>query len=73
MVYADRVGQHSLETFRKYTIQDNIPVWNDEGTTHPEEMVLITQNYKEVQQIFSYYVGIVRSNIRLKRAMDRLG
>ena len=35
-------------------------------------MVLITQNYKEVQQIFSYYVGIVRSNIRLKRAMDRL-
>ena len=50
----------------------DVPVWNDEGTTHPEEMVLITQNYKEVQQIFSYYVGIVRSNLRLKRAMDRL-
>ena len=35
-------------------------------------MVLITQNYKEVQQIFSVYVGIVRSNLRLKRALDRL-
>jgi len=30
------------------------------------------QNFKELQQIFSYYVGIVRSNLRLKRAMDRL-
>ena len=72
MVYADRSAIHALETFRMFTIQDNIPVWNDEGTTHPEEMVLITQNFKEVQQIFSYYVGIVRSNLRLKRAMDRL-
>ena len=72
MVYAERSARHSIENFQQYHIQDNIPVWNDEGTTHPEEMVLITQNYKEVQQIFSYYVGIVRSNIRLKRAMDRL-
>jgi L-aspartate oxidase len=72
MVYADRAARHSLETYQEFTVPDNIPVWNDEGTTHPEEMVLITQNYKEVQQIFSYYVGIVRSNIRLKRAMDRL-
>jgi L-aspartate oxidase len=72
MVFADKSALHSAETFGRYSIQDNIPVWNDEGTTHPEEMVLITQNYKEVQQIFSYYVGIVRSNIRLKRAMDRL-
>ena len=61
-----------LTLFKNYTIPQDIPVWNDEGTTHPEEMVLITQNYKEVQQIFSYYVGIVRSNLRLKRAMDRL-
>ncbi len=36
------------------------------------EMVLITQEYKELQQIMSYYVGIVRSNLRLKRALDRL-
>ena len=35
-------------------------------------MVLITQSYKEVGQIMSSYVGIVRSDIRLKRAMDRL-
>ena len=35
-------------------------------------MVLITQSRKELQQIMSNYVGIVRSNLRLKRARERL-
>jgi L-aspartate oxidase len=39
----------------------------------PKEMVLITQSMKELKDIMSYYVGIVRSNVRLKRANDRLG
>jgi len=34
--------------------------------------VLITQNYKETQQIMSNYVGIVRSDLRLERALKRL-
>jgi L-aspartate oxidase len=72
MVFADKATKHVLHHYKNYSIQEGIPQWNDAGTTHPEEIVLITQNYKEVQQIFSYYVGIVRSNLRLKRAMDRL-
>jgi L-aspartate oxidase len=72
IVFADRAAKHSLADIGNYVIQNNIPEWNDEGTTHPEEMVLITQNYKEMQQIMSNYVGIVRSNLRLKRALDRL-
>ena len=52
--------------------QKDIPDWNDEGTSHPEEMVLITQSLKEVKQIMSNYVGIVRSQVRLKRAFNRL-
>ena len=35
-------------------------------------MILITQNYKEVQMIMSNYVGIVRSDLRLERALTRL-
>ena len=37
-----------------------------------EEMILITQSLKELQSIMSSYVGIVRSDLRLKRAFDRL-
>jgi L-aspartate oxidase len=72
IVYAERAARHARSNIKKYELQKDIPDWDAEGTTHPEEMVLITQNYKEVQQIMSYYVGIVRSDLRLKRAMDRL-
>jgi L-aspartate oxidase len=72
IVFADKAAKHIKEKFANYSIPQNIPEWNDEGTTHPEEMVLITQNFREMQQIMTNYVGIVRSNLRLKRAMDRL-
>jgi L-aspartate oxidase len=52
--------------------KNTIPNWNAEGTEQAEEMILITQSQKEVQQIMSNYVGIVRSELRLKRAFDRL-
>jgi L-aspartate oxidase len=35
-------------------------------------MVLITQTTKELQSLMASYVGIVRSDLRLKRALDRL-
>lgn len=72
VVYADAAAKHSLERIDKYNYQNNIPAWNDEGTSLTEEMVLITQNIREVEQIMSTYVGIVRSNLRLQRAMSRL-
>lgn len=46
---------------------------NEQGTISTEERVLITQSMKEVNQIMGAYVGIVRSNTRLKRAWNRLG
>ena len=49
-----------------------MPEWEDEGTLTNEEKVLITQCVKEVGEIMSNYVGIVRSDLRLKRAWDRL-
>lgn len=72
VVYADAAAKHVLEHIDEYDWRDDVPAWNDEGTAHPEEMVLITQSEKEVNQIMGYYVGIVRSNLRLKRAWNRL-
>ena len=48
------------------------PDWNASGTTAPKEMILITQSLKELQLLMSDYVGIVRTNVRLARAMKRL-
>ncbi|KAA6340598.1 L-aspartate oxidase [termite gut metagenome] len=72
VVYADAAAKHGLEKINKYEYHEAIPQWNDEGTSSPEEMVLITQNMKEVNQIMGTYVGIVRSNLRLRRAWTRL-
>lgn len=72
VVYADAAAKHSMEMVDHYNIRNDIPDWNDEGTSHPEEMVLITQSIKEVNQIMGTYVGIVRSNLRLDRAWNRL-
>lgn len=50
----------------------SFPDWDAQGTTHPREMILITQSLKELQSIMSDYVGIVRTDVRLARAMKRL-
>ena len=71
-VYADAAASHAARNIRAYDLRDDVPEWNDSGTVHPEEMVLITQSVKEVNQIMGYYVGIVRSDLRLKRAWNRL-
>jgi L-aspartate oxidase len=71
-VYAYRAAIHSGSRLKSLTFEEQIPVWDYKGTTHLEEMVLITQSCKEVQMIMSNYVGIVRSDIRLERAMVRL-
>jgi L-aspartate oxidase len=72
LVYAHRAAKMAITTFQDVAFEDNIPDWDVKGTADPEEMVLITQNLKELQSIMSSYVGIVRSNIRLERALDRL-
>ena len=71
-VYADRASKDSIKRINLVKINKEIPEWDAHGTTYPEEMIMITQNYKEMQQIMSNYVGIVRSNLRLERALRRL-
>lgn len=72
LVFAHRAAHKSIESSRNIEFRNDIPDWNAAGTTNPPEMVLITGNRKELQQVMSDYVGIVRTNTRLKRAMDRL-
>lgn len=72
MVFAHRIAEDILADPDGGSIRTDVPDWNAEGTTAPREMVLITQSLKELKEIMTSYVGIVRSNVRLKRAMDRL-
>src|SRR5574344_1172232 len=72
IVYADAAARHALSVIDRYEFNEDIPEWNAEGTMNNEERILITQSMKEVNQIMESYVGIVRSNLRLIRAWNRL-
>jgi L-aspartate oxidase len=72
LVYAHRAAQSAIECYAEKNFNHSVPDWNAEGTTHPKEMVLITHNLQELKNVMSNYVGIVRSDVRLKRALDRL-
>ena len=72
VVYADHAAKDSLNRIDGLSYKEGIPDWDYHGPTYPKEILMITQNFKEVHQIMSNYVGIVRSNLRLERAMKRL-
>lgn len=72
LVFAHRCAEHAAARIDDIPFQDNIPDWNASGTTEPKEMILITQSLKELKQVMSDYVGIVRNDVRLQRAMNRL-
>jgi L-aspartate oxidase len=72
LVFAHRIHLDIVKVIDGIKAPKQIPEWDATGTTEPNEMVLITQSLKELKETMSSYVGIVRSNIRLKRAYDRL-
>jgi L-aspartate oxidase len=72
MVFAHRCYMDSVARISESAVRGEVPDWNAKGTSEPKEMILITQSLKELQQIMSDYVGIVRNNVRLQRASRRL-
>ncbi|MDO9511657.1 MAG: L-aspartate oxidase [Bacteroidales bacterium] len=72
LVFSHRAAQHSMDMAGKLMHCDEIPDWDAEGMVFNEEMILITHTVKELQGLMSSYVGIVRSNLRLQRALKRL-
>ena len=72
MVFAHRSFLDSSKQVANINFEQGIPAWQTTGTSDPHEMILITQSQKELTQIMSDYVGIVRSDKRLERAMKRL-
>lgn len=72
MVFAHRCYLNSSEQIDEIEFCNSLPDWNATGTSEPREMILITQSLKELQSVMSDYVGIVRTDVRLDRAMKRL-
>lgn len=72
LVFAHRCFLTSSKWLPQLKINTDFPDWNEEGTIVPQENILITQSLKELKSLMSDYVGIVRNNTRLERAMRRI-
>jgi L-aspartate oxidase len=71
-VFAHRIYEHAIANFKNNVLPDNIPEWDDRGVVQSDEDILVTHNLRETQKLMSDYVGIVRSDFRLERALRRL-
>ncbi len=75
LVFADKAAiscKMDLKNKIKSVNYGNIPDWDESGTENNEEWVLISQDKSEMKQLMSNYVGIVRSDLRLTRALRRI-
>ena len=72
-VYAHRIFVSAKEKIKHISYKENIPSWDDSNTHLLNEDILVTHNLRETQKFMADYVGIVRSDFRLERAMRRLG
>jgi L-aspartate oxidase len=72
IVFAHRCFADVEYNLAAINFPQNIPDWNAEGTTVPREQILITHTRKELRDLMSDYVAIVRSHERLSRASRRI-
>ena len=72
LVYSHNAFICGVEKVKNIAHQTGIPNWKNEGDVIQDEELIVATIKKELQSIVSNYVGIVRSNDRLERAISRL-
>ena len=75
LVFGHNAAMKTVELLQKddfnYQDLEAIPDWNEEGMKVLEELVMISYLRKQLQELMSDMVGIVRSNDRLQIAKTR--
>lgn len=72
LVTAHRAAGAVLEDLAPAIDENDLPQWQAGDADDPDEIVVVTHNWREIRQLMWDYVGIVRTNKRLERAANRL-
>ena len=73
VVFADRAAERCLLRIKEPQAPTPvIPAWDCGDATDSDEEVIVAHNWDEIRRCMWNYVGIVRSDKRLQRAMNRI-
>ncbi|WP_022668129.1 L-aspartate oxidase [Desulfospira joergensenii] len=75
LVFSHRAYETSVEEFKAMGSEMNITdleLWDESNTTDSDEAIVVSHNWDEIRRLMWNYVGIVRSDKRLQRALRRI-
>ncbi|WP_333608171.1 L-aspartate oxidase [Arsukibacterium sp.] len=72
VVFAQAAAKHILSQLAQFEPIPQLPAWDDSRVSDSDEEVVITHNWHELRLFMWDYVGIVRTNKRLERALHRV-
>jgi len=72
LVFAEAAASDIIETFDALPEVKKVRPWDESRVTDPDEEVVVTHNWEEVRHTMWDYVGIVRTDKRLERALRRV-
>ncbi|GAB6034666.1 L-aspartate oxidase [Galenea microaerophila] len=72
LVFARIAAADILKNSAKRPAESSLPFWDDAHVTQPHEKVTIAHDWDEIRRVMWDYVGIVRRDNRLQRALKRI-
>ncbi len=73
IVLADASFRHIFDNQSESCVVDvDVPDWDESQVTDPDELIVISHNWDELRRFMWDYVGIVRTQRRLRRALRRV-
>jgi L-aspartate oxidase len=72
IVFANRASIKAIEEVKEINTIPDIQLWNTEGVTDEDDLIVLKHNFNEIRRLMWDYVGIVRSIKGLKSALNRV-
>ncbi len=72
LVFAQAAANDIKSNWHDLTPPRILPAWDESQVTDSDEEVILNHNWHELRQLMWNYVGIVRSDKRLQRALRRI-
>lgn len=72
LVFAKQAAEDILKGLADQPIPPELPEWDESQVTDSDEEVVVSHNWDEIRRFMWDYVGIVRTDKRLQRALRRV-